>query len=402
MTYTPVAHPGPPGRRADRASDHVLRCAIKALGPYIEDSAVRWEHVQVALDAANADDSVRRELTSALREAGIAVRGGPAAPPHKPTDPIVSVKEPSSDADATETGVSEEHALAAARRVMELDRHRRRLEKVLLTAQDEVGLGLIIQDGSTEKLESGSMAKFTGERRWAAETLYLHNTRLAWSVAQKYTGQGLDLEELAQCAMVGLVRAVELFDPHSGNKFSTYAMWWLRQAVTRAIANEGRLIRVPVHMHERIHKVWHTREQMSAEGVTPRVVDLARACDMTPKEVIECLILRSSIRSIDEPVGDGGTTLGDLLDLPDRSPTAFDLLMEQFKEEEIHAVLDTLSEREAGVIAMRFGLMGDDPMTLDAIGVVYGVTREWIRQIEGKAMDQLRHPSRYQHLRAYL
>ncbi|GGB90047.1 RNA polymerase sigma factor [Knoellia flava TL1] len=402
MTHTPITHPGPSRRRVDRASDHALRSAIQALGPYIEDNAVGWDRVQVALDAANADDGVRRELTSALRDAGIIVRGGPPESSHRPAESAVPVDDHLSGQDPAESGASEEHALAAARRVMERDRHRRRLDNVLLTAQEEVGLGLIIQDGSTEQLEGGAMACFTGERRRAAETLYLHNTRLAWSVAQKYTGQGLELEELAQCAMVGLVRAVELFDPHTGNKFSTYATWWLRQAVTRAIANEGRLIRVPVHMHDRIHKVWHTRELLSAEGTPPRVADLARACDLRPKDVIECLILRSSIRSLDEQIGDGGTSLGDLLDLPDRQPSAYDILLEDLKREQIHAVLDTLSEREAGVISMRFGLTNGTPMTLDAIGEVYGVTRERIRQVEKKVMEKLRHPARADALRPYL
>lgn len=361
-----------------------------------------WDRVQGALDAANADEHVRGELTSALRDAGIVVRGDPPVAPRRPGGRVVPVEMHPSDQEACEQGASEGDALAAARRVMERDRHRRRLDNVLLTAQEEVGLGLIIQDGSTDQLPSGAMAGFTGERRRAAETLYLHNTRLAWSVAQRFVGQGLELEDLAQWAMTGLVRAVELFDPRAGNKFSTYATWWLRQAVTRAIANEGRLIRVPVHMHERIHKVWHTREQMSTGGVPPRVTDLAKACGLTPKDVIECLVLRSNIRSIDEPIGDGGTSLGDLLDLPDQTPRAFDLLWEKVRRDEIDALLETLSEREAGVVAMRFGLLQDDEMTLDAIGVIYGVTRERIRQIESKALNKLRDPSRSQRLRDLL
>jgi len=401
MTHASVARPGPPRRHVDRASDHALRSAIQALAPYIEDSAVDWDHLQLALDSTSADDSVRTELNSALRDAGIAVRGGPASP----SNPLSAEDSNESDASTQPTmteAQTEEHALAAAKRLMERDTQRRRLDKRLLTAEEEVGLGLIIQDGSTEKLPQGAMAMFTGERRRAAETLYLHNTRLAWSVAGKYVGQGLELEDLAQWAMVGLVRAVELYDPWSGNKFSTYATWWLRQAVTRAIADEGRLIRVPVHMHERVQKVWRTRELMSADGAPPRLTDLAKACGLRPQDVIECLILKSSIRSIDEQVGDGGTSLGDLLNLPHREPSAYELLVEQQKRDQIDAVLDTLSAREADVIGRRNGLVDDTTMTLDAIGEIYGVTRERIRQIESKAMEKLRHTSRSGQLRPYL
>lgn len=401
MTHTPFARPGPSQRRVSRTSDYVMRSAIQALAPYIEDGAVGWGHVQLALDSVQADEAVRSELTAALHSAGILVRDSPPTPSMKLPESVVPVKPPTSEHDSMDLGVSDEHALQAARRVMQRDLHRRRLDKVLLTAEEEVGLGLLIQDSSAEPLESGAMAGFTGERRRAADTLFLHNTRLAWSVAQKYVGHGLELEELAQCAMVGLVRAVELFDPHSGNKFSTYATWWLRQAVTRAIANEGRLIRVPVHMHDRIQKVWKTREEMSSDGMPPRVADLAKACGLSPKKVIECLTLRSAVRSLDEPVGDGGTSLGDLLDLPDRSPTAHDLLVEQLKRAQIRVVLDTLSVREAEIISMRHGLFDGVPMTLDAIGEVYGLTRERIRQIESKAMKKLRDPARSEPLRPY-
>lgn len=396
-----------PFHRADRRgavqpSRELLGVLVQSIAPYIEDDAVAWKHVEAALAHKDADGQARRALLTALREAGIVVDGAPK--PHAMEVPewCDEAAEPEPAETSRTPQESRARAVEAARRLMESDAYRRKLSTRLLTAQEEVGLGLLIQDGSTERLPSGSMSSFSGERRRAADTLFLHNTRLAWSVASHYQGRGLELDDLAQSAMIGLVRAVETFDPESGNKFSTYAMWWLRQAVTRAIANEGRMIRIPVHMHERIQKVWNKRDAMSTRGVAPRLTDLAAACAMSAEEVTECLRLRSNILSLDTPVGDKGASLADILDLPDREPTAFEILMEALVREQVFDVLHTLTERESDIIAKRHGLDVAEPMTLDAIGEVWGVTRERIRQIEKRAMEKLRDPSRSGVLEEYL
>lgn len=401
MTQSSAARTREPVRHRSEPAAGV-RGAISAIAPYIEDGAIEWEDLQRALESIQAVEETRRQLTTALREAGIAIRGRPTDAEHDTTEyagPKSAVEvEPGEPARAE----TEHGALYAARRLMEQDIGRTRLDNRILTAEEEVGLGLIIRDGSEEGLPQGGMATLTGERRQAAETLYLHNTRLAWSVAQRYVGQGLDLDDLAQSAMVGLVRAVELFDPHSGHKFSTYATWWLRQAVTRTIADQGRLIRVPVYMYERIQKVWATREELFIDGAPPRLDDLARACGLTPKEVQECLILRENTISLDRTFSDDATSLGDILDMPDAQPTPFSVVSEKELRIHIDAVLDTLPEREAGIIALRNGLESPEPLTLDAIGEIYGVTRERIRQLEAIALKKLRHPSRSTILRTYL
>jgi RNA polymerase primary sigma factor len=284
----------------------------------------------------------------------------------------------------------------------------------LLNAEQEVELAKRIEAGlfAEERLNSGEKleTKARREMQWIAEDgrraknhLLEANLRLVVSLAKRYTGRGMQFLDLIQEGNLGLIRAVEKFDYTKGYKFSTYATWWIRQAITRAMADQARTIRIPVHMVEVINKLARVQRQMLQDlGREPTPEELAKELDMTPEKVIEVQKYGREPISLHTPLGeDGDSEFGDLIEdseaVVPADAVSFTLLQEQ-----LHSVLDTLSEREAGVVSMRFGLTDGQPKTLDEIGKVYGVTRERIRQIESKTMSKLRHPSRSQVLRDYL
>ena len=326
------------------------------------------------------------------------------------------VRDDDDDDNLTPSGNPKRRVIAAGATADPVKDYLKQIGRVnLLNAEQEVDLserieaGLYAQhllDTASDKMDF----KRRRELKWAAndgkrakDHLLEANLRLVVSLAKRYTGRGMLFLDLIQEGNLGLIRAVEKFDWKKGFKFSTYATWWIRQAITRAMADQARTIRVPVHMVEVINKLSRVQRQMLQDlGREPTPDELARELDMPVEKVQEVQKYGREPISLHTPLGeDGDSEFGDLIEDTDAiapsDAVAFSLLQEQFKQ-----VLETLSPREAGVIKMRYGLEDGQPKTLDDIGRVYGVTRERIRQIESKTMSKLRHPSRSQTLRDFL
>ena len=284
----------------------------------------------------------------------------------------------------------------------------------LLTAQEEVSLAKRIERGvlATEELEKGQdlprpqLAELRYDQRdglAAKRHLVEANLRLVVSIAKRYVGRGMAFLDLLQEGNLGLIRAVEKFDYAKGFKFSTYATWWIRQAITRAIADQARTIRIPVHMVETINKLVRIQRQLLQDlGREPTAEEIAEQMEITPEKVREIQKISQEPVSLETPVGEEEDShLGDFIEDSDAvvplERASFRLLQEQ-----LETVLHTLSEREKSVIEMRFGLKDGQPRTLEEVGKTFGVTRERIRQIESKTLSKLRHPSRSQKLRDYL
>ena len=367
--------------------------------PELETETVDEEEADAEDDAEDEDPKLAEG--AALRERtndGIHVKGGFVV----------------SDSDETDEPVQQ--VTVAGATADPVKDYLKQIGKVsLLNAEQEVDLARRIEAGlyAEYKLKNQADEMTSRERRelhflaqdgqQAKNHLLEANLRLVVSLAKRYTGRGMQFLDLIQEGNLGLIRAVEKFDYTKGYKFSTYATWWIRQAITRAMADQARTIRIPVHMVEVINKLARVQRQMLQDlGREPTPEELAKELDMTAEKVVEVQKYGREPISLHTPLGeDGDSEFGDLIEdseaIVPADAVSFTLLQEQ-----LHHVLDTLSEREAGVVSMRFGLGDGQPKTLDEIGKVYGVTRERIRQIESKTMSKLRHPSRSQVLRDYL
>jgi RNA polymerase primary sigma factor len=352
--------------------------------------------------------------------------GDAKAKPAKADDEIAEPSEKDKASGDFVWDEEESEALRQARKDAELtasaDSVRAYLKQIgkvaLLNAEEEVELAKRIEAGlyatqlMTELTEKGEKLPAAQRRdmQWicrdgdrAKNHLLEANLRLVVSLAKRYTGRGMAFLDLIQEGNLGLIRAVEKFDYTKGYKFSTYATWWIRQAITRAMADQARTIRIPVHMVEVINKLGRIqRELLQDLGREPTPEELAKEMDITPEKVLEIQQYAREPISLDQTIGDeGDSQLGDFIE-DSEAVVAVDAVSFTLLQDQLQSVLETLSEREAGVVRLRFGLTDGQPRTLDEIGQVYGVTRERIRQIESKTMSKLRHPSRSQVLRDYL
>jgi RNA polymerase primary sigma factor len=414
---------------AKRVTAPVGRAAAKSAAKV---AAVKATGTKSAPKGAAKSAAAKAPAKKAKPEAPVAaVVDDPAAVAVAAEEPEAeTLIEPGADAEEaaefTWDDEEESEALRQARKDAEMtasaDSVRAYLKQIgkvaLLNAEEEVDLAKRIEAGlygaerlrqaedTTEKLTT----QMRRDLRWivrdgerAKNHLLEANLRLVVSLAKRYTGRGMAFLDLIQEGNLGLIRAVEKFDYTKGYKFSTYATWWIRQAITRAMADQARTIRIPVHMVEVINKLGRIqRELLQDLGREPTPEELAKEMDITPDKVLEIQQYAREPISLDQTIGDeGDSQLGDFIE-DSEAVVAVDAVSFTLLQDQLQSVLQTLSEREAGVVKLRFGLTDGQPRTLDEIGQVYGVTRERIRQIESKTMSKLRHPSRSQVLRDYL
>ena len=393
----------------------------------LEDEDLELEDLDT--DEDSAEDAVDEDEADEEADEAVAGEAKPAAEAGADAAVDDEIAEPSEKDKASGDFVwdeEESEALRQARKDAELtasaDSVRAYLKQIgkvaLLNAEEEVELAKRIEAGlyatqlmaelaeKGEKLPAAQrrdMAWICRDGDRAKNHLLEANLRLVVSLAKRYTGRGMAFLDLIQEGNLGLIRAVEKFDYTKGYKFSTYATWWIRQAITRAMADQARTIRIPVHMVEVINKLGRIqRELLQDLGREPTPEELAKEMDITPEKVLEIQQYAREPISLDQTIGDeGDSQLGDFIE-DSEAVVAVDAVSFTLLQDQLQSVLETLSEREAGVVRLRFGLTDGQPRTLDEIGQVYGVTRERIRQIESKTMSKLRHPSRSQVLRDYL
>jgi RNA polymerase primary sigma factor len=421
----PAASPSD-GRRLPSAVDEPSIPASSYIGRHRDSASDQVPHP--AADAASKKAARRNGTATTPRPLDMALTAVPA-----PAPPVTRTGEAGLDGIRVATGIDEdgervEQLRSGGATTDPVKDYLRKIGRVpLLNAEQEVALAKRIEAGlfAEERLNSGAkidpkhkreLWRIAQDGKKAKNHMIEANLRLVVSLAKRYTGRGMLFLDLIQEGNLGLIRAVEKFDHTKGNKFSTYATWWIRQSITRAMADQGRVIRLPVHVWEDIHKIEGAKRRLSlASGAHPTIEQLAAATDLDEAKVRDLQRHSQRVLSLDEYVPateaewDGAEWLDGQRVVPVShviedwyATIPVDVVTFALLQEQLHSVLDTLSEREAGVISMRFGLTDGEPKSLDEIGKVYGVTRERIRQIESKVMSKLRHPSRSQVLRDYL
>lgn len=384
----------------ERTGAKALAQVALRLGPSLTRGRVLLSELHACLEDVGAPPAAYERCMTELRSAGIEVVDDIellpddasqlsldsvskcAAQDGRPLMPGTEVSTPSSPSTTTDPVAVARDRLAADRTLPS-----RAQNKQILTASEEVGLTLLARPGG-DPLAQNSFSTLEGEARQAAEAMLLHNIRLVHSIARVFAGQGLDHEDLVSSGIEGLIRAIELFDPFRGFKFSTYASQWIRQSISREVDNTGRVIRLPVHMCERVRKVWGAQQRlMTTQGRNPRWDELAIECDLPVEKIEEALRIAPSVISLDTPLD--GVTLGDILDRPTSVNEHIEL--HGLYPEDLELLFLHLDAREEDILRRRHGMAPhDEKQTLDEIGVNYGVSRERIRQIESKALTKLR------------
>ncbi|AXO37840.1 hypothetical protein MicB006_5582 [Micromonospora sp. B006] len=366
------------------ADQEVVDTCVQLILAHVRDRSVGdWEVDSVLELVGDPRATVRQQVFERLVKLGVAVV--------PPDGDELDGRGPARLVDPSHT----ERFLADARRLLHRDRASSRPWDRLLTASEEVGLALLLrgeQYRPDEEVPHGYRAglQLPDERAQAFDAMVLHNRRLVASVAGSFLGQGMESEDLDQHGVVGLMRAVERFDPTRGLKFSTYAVWWIRQAVTRAVANESRLIRLPVYKSDQVRRVVAIRNRLLTHSGRATVSEICHELGLEPGTVIECLRLHAGVVSLDLLIGDGNASLAEFV-TPDRDTLRPDLVAQRQETLTLlRASLADLPERSAAILAWRAGVGTGVPMTLDEIGRRLGITRERVRQLEQKALPQLR------------
>ncbi|MBX4173807.1 sigma-70 family RNA polymerase sigma factor [Streptomyces geysiriensis] len=372
------------GRVTQAVVDGVARLA----GLTAREAALLRAQATVGGHGTEAEVEAEAEAASAGGERDAVAEPGPAdgAPNASPDSGPDDVPDEELTADLPPGHLAD--AVAAAHAVLERDRRERRPGSRLLDAQTEVGLAVLLRGGperiGVEPTEDELKALAPEDLRIRArDCLVVHNQRLVHSLVRAHLEQGLDYDDLVQHGCLGLLRAARKFDASKGFKFSTYATWWIRQSITRAIADEGALIRIPVHMHEQVRKVARAERTLSGQGRPATAADVAVACDLTVQKVEEIRKVSRRTDSLDRVIGDGAT-LADFVGRAHTLPSVEQQVLQAQYTQDVLNVVDTFTEREARILVRRLGLDGDDTLTLDELGREFGVSRERIRQIERK------------------
>lgn len=387
---------------SERPSEDVLRMVAIRLGPSLAQGRLLMSELDACLADLGVGTAAKERAIEALDDAGIKVvsdrpadvQGDPTRRSCRSAELVAQPQDqPAGDAMNGRHDLlrgTPRDPLEVGRNRLAIDARLRpgQLSKRLLTADEEIGLTLLARpDG--RPLESGGFGRLTGEARQAANAMMLHNMGLVHSIAQRHGGMGLEYEDLVASGVIGLLRAVEMFDPFHGHKFSTYSTHWIRQSISRSIDDTARAIRIPVHMCETVRRVSAAQRRLTADGRKPRWDELSRECGLSVEKVQEALRVAPAVVSLDTPVGNDGVTLGDLIDAPIRSEEHVEL--HGIFPEDLDPLLLQVDHREADVLRRRHGMAPyDEKQTLEEIGVVYGVTRERIRQIETKGLTKLR------------
>ncbi|HYN90703.1 MAG TPA: RNA polymerase sigma factor RpoD [Thermoleophilaceae bacterium] len=347
-----------------------------------ERGYLTFEEIAACLDEVEVTKEQISDFRAHLVEGGVDIVSSDGPPPRGALSDVPAGADAAAAPKKPEIDLTVEPSLDSLRLYL------RSIGRVdLLTADEEVGLA--------RRIERGDMD--------AKQQMIEANLRLVVSIAKGYLGRGLSFLDLIQEGSLGLIRAVEKFDYRRGYKFSTYATWWIRQAVTRAIADKARTIRIPVHMVEKLNKVVHVERQLVQEfGREPTPEEIAVELQWTGREVKDILRIAQLPVSLEKPIGEEeDSELGDFVE-DDSVESPFEQASENLRRENVRRALDALPPREREVIEMRYGLSGNKARTLEEVGRAFGVTRERIRQIESKTLSKLRHPSRSQKLRDYL